>query len=56
MAKFFLFSTLHIIMQLSFGQEAKKAFPVKDTGHGKHVILVPGMGCSGEIWDETVWY
>lgn len=54
MTKFFLFSTLHIIMQLNFGQEPKKAFTATVTGHGRPVILIPGFSCSGEVWNETV--
>ena len=54
MTKFFLFSTLHIIMQLNFGQEPKKAFKATVTGHGRPVILIPGFSCSGEVCNETV--
>jgi pimeloyl-ACP methyl ester carboxylesterase len=29
-------------------------FAVKVTGAGKPMILVPGLACSGEVWDSTV--
>lgn len=29
-------------------------FAVKVTGTGKPMILVPGLACSGEVWDSTV--
>jgi len=29
-------------------------FAVKVTGKGKPVILIPGLSCSGEVWDQTV--
>ena len=30
------------------------AFDVEVSGQGSAVILVPGLGCSGEVWDEAV--
>lgn len=30
------------------------AFSVKVTGKGRPIILIPGLNCSGEVWDETV--
>lgn len=29
-------------------------FQVKVTGHGRPMILIPGLGSSGEVWDGTV--
>jgi N-formylmaleamate deformylase len=29
-------------------------FTVKVVGQGKPMILIPGLGCSGEVWDSTV--
>jgi pimeloyl-ACP methyl ester carboxylesterase len=30
------------------------AFHVEVKGHGRPVILIPGLGCPGEVWDGTV--
>ncbi len=30
------------------------AFKVEKRGHGSPVILIPGLGCSGAVWDGTV--
>jgi N-formylmaleamate deformylase len=30
------------------------AFTVEVTGHGRPVIFIPGLGCPGEVWAETV--
>lgn len=30
------------------------AFTVKVTGHGRPMILIPGLSCPGEVWDSTV--
>lgn len=30
------------------------AFSVEVTGHGRPVIFIPGLGCPGEVWDDTV--
>jgi N-formylmaleamate deformylase len=30
------------------------AFTVAVTGHGRPVIFIPGLGCPGEVWAETV--
>ncbi len=30
------------------------SFNVKVVGHGKPVILIPGLTCTGEVWDGTV--
>ncbi len=54
MKKIILFLTLNLIMQLSFGQAASKAFTVSVTGNGQPIILIPGFSCSGDVWKETV--
>src|SRR5262245_42456801 len=30
------------------------AFSAKVTGHGRPVIFIPGVGCPGDVWDDTV--
>jgi pimeloyl-ACP methyl ester carboxylesterase len=30
------------------------AFTVTVTGHGKPIIFIPGLGCPGSVWDDTV--
>ena len=32
----------------------REAFAVQKHGHGPAVILIPGLTCGGEVWDETV--
>jgi N-formylmaleamate deformylase len=32
----------------------KQPFVVKVTGKGRPMILIPGLACSGEVWDATV--
>jgi pimeloyl-ACP methyl ester carboxylesterase len=34
--------------------QADYPFAVKVTGTGKPMILIPGLACSGEVWDSTV--
>ena len=36
------------------GPAAHPAFTVAVTGHGRPVILIPGLTCPGAVWDETV--
>jgi pimeloyl-ACP methyl ester carboxylesterase len=33
---------------------AKKSFVVKVTGHGKPMLLIPGLTCGGDVWNGTV--
>src|SRR5436309_1665516 len=30
------------------------AFSVEVTGHGRPVIFIPGLGCPGSVWKDTV--
>ena len=46
--------TLLIALALSSGLAAQQPFQVQVTGHGRPVILIPGLSCPGEVWDSTV--
>jgi pimeloyl-ACP methyl ester carboxylesterase len=35
-------------------EEATLAFSVKVTGTGRPMILIPGLSCGGDVWDDTV--
>ena len=35
-------------------QDASYPFNVTIKGEGKPIILIPGLACSGEVWNETV--
>jgi pimeloyl-ACP methyl ester carboxylesterase len=35
-------------------EKDKPPFAVKIVGKGKAMILIPGLACSGSVWDETV--
>src|SRR5262245_8317806 len=30
------------------------AFHVEVKGHGRPIVLIPGLGCPGEVWDDVV--
>jgi len=38
----------------SFAADAPAAFTVEVSGHGRPMILIPGLSCSGEVWNDTV--
>ena len=40
----------------AFSQQTETSYPfdVKIEGNGKPIILIPGLACSGEVWNETV--
>ncbi|NAS32069.1 alpha/beta fold hydrolase [Flavobacteriaceae bacterium R38] len=38
----------------SQNKEATYPFEVKIKGQGKPIILIPGLACNGEVWEETV--
>jgi pimeloyl-ACP methyl ester carboxylesterase len=46
--------TLLIALALTTGLAAEQPFQVKVTGHGRPMILIPGLSCPGEVWDGTV--
>lgn len=35
-------------------QAQKYSFDVKVTGEGKPILMIPGLGCHGSVWDETL--
>ena len=39
---------------ISWGAEPPPSFEVEVHGAGSPVLLVPGLSCSGEVWDQTV--
>jgi pimeloyl-ACP methyl ester carboxylesterase len=45
-----------LLLATPAAQPAKADYPfaVKVTGSGKPMILIPGLACSGEVWDSTV--
>jgi pimeloyl-ACP methyl ester carboxylesterase len=40
-----------LITQVSIGQ---KSFTVKVIGKGEPILLFPGFGCTGDLWQETI--
>jgi N-formylmaleamate deformylase len=48
-----LLATLALAATTAFPAEPS-AFTVKVTGHGRPMILIPGLSCPGEVWDTTV--
>jgi pimeloyl-ACP methyl ester carboxylesterase len=45
---------LLLTLALACAALAQAPFQVKVTGHGKPMILIPGLSSSGETWDSTV--
>lgn len=45
---------LILTLALTTAALAQPAFQVKVTGHGRPMILIPGLSSSGETWDTTV--
>jgi pimeloyl-ACP methyl ester carboxylesterase len=41
-------------LALATASLAQQPFQVKVTGHGRPMILIPGLSSSGEVWDSTV--
>jgi pimeloyl-ACP methyl ester carboxylesterase len=46
--------TLLIAFALTTGLSAQQPFQVQVTGHGRPMILIPGLSSSGEVWDVAV--
>jgi pimeloyl-ACP methyl ester carboxylesterase len=45
---------LLLSLALAAASMAQEPFQVKVTGHGRPMILIPGLSSSGEVWDTTV--
>ncbi|MEX2299834.1 MAG: alpha/beta hydrolase [Bryobacterales bacterium] len=45
---------LLLAITCSTGLLAQQLFQVKVTGHGRPMILIPGLSSSGEVWNSTV--
>ena len=41
-------------LALATASLAQQPFQVKVTGHGRPMVLIPGLSSSGEVWDSTV--
>ena len=53
--KFKLFTLLIVLFSIStINTYAKISIKVDIIGKGDPIIFIPAMGCSGEMWDETV--
>lgn len=50
----FLFFLLLIIPGFSSIAAQDYSFHVEKSGAGEPVLLIPGLSCSGDVWDETV--
>lgn len=45
---------LYIFLFSIAQKSASQQFDVRVTGEGRPIILIPGLGSSGDVWDETV--
>ena len=45
---------LTLALAFACGLMAQAPFQTKVTGHGRPMILIPGLSCPGEVWDGTV--
>ncbi len=43
-----------LVLITTMANSQKLSFKVKVYGHGQPIILIPGLGCSGDIWKKTV--
>ncbi len=50
----FLSAAFLFAASLAHAAETSKVIDVKVTGHGKPIILIPGLACDGSVWDGTV--
>jgi pimeloyl-ACP methyl ester carboxylesterase len=49
-----LMKLLLLSLTLTSGLLAQAPFQIKVSGHGKPMILIPGLSSSGDVWDTTV--
>ena len=49
-----LIATLLIVSNVFAQTVGTKTFDVKVTGKGQPMLFIPGLTCSGAVWDETV--
>lgn len=45
-----------LIVALATQSHATRSFVTKITGHGEPMILIPGLTCKGQVWDEVIEY
>jgi len=48
------FAFLAVCLSVTATAAADYPFGVKVTGKGKPILLIPGLGCTGDVWDQTV--
>ena len=48
------FLILFLALTIQQVNAQKNSFQVEVSGQGDHVILIPGLSCSGDVWQETV--
>ena len=48
---FFIVSLISTVLTSVYSQ---KSFEVSVKGKGEPIFLLPGFGCTGELWNETV--
>ena len=55
MKKIALLFLIVCIQSSAFAQKIEKAYPfgVEVTGQGKPILLIPGLSCSGNVWEQT---
>jgi pimeloyl-ACP methyl ester carboxylesterase len=49
-------SLILIILSITIVYAEKTSINVEKNGNGNPIIFIPGLGCPGEIWNETVNY
>ncbi|HEY0609937.1 MAG TPA: alpha/beta hydrolase [Chitinophaga sp.] len=52
----FLIALLYICTLPLIAQPCNTSFKVQKKGSGRPMILIPGLYCSGSVWDEAVTY